>query len=151
MYQYSHDDDTPTTYAAKLISQGHTADEVRQIMQREKITFPSISEALNDFLGKKNLSVNTVASLSDMDPATIYRIMNRERNPSRNVIIRIAMALALNLEETQLLLKSGNCASLSASRARDLLIMDGIIHEKYYEEVNETLVNKGMADLNGRG
>ena len=120
-------------------------------MKEEKFFFPTISDVLNELLGEKNLSVETVAALSDVNPVTIYRIMNKQRNPSRNVILRIAMAMELSIEETQVLLKSGNCSLLSASRERDLIIMEGIINGKYYDVVNDTLTSKNMLNLDGRG
>ena len=76
--------------------------------------------------------------------------MNKQRNPGRNVILRIAVALALSFEETQVLLKSGNCSLLSASRDRDLVIMEGIAQEKDYESINEELIARNMIDLNVR-
>lgn len=143
--------DSPTVYAAKLIAKGYIPDEVTEIMKREKIVFPTISGVLNEMLGTKNLSVEVVAGRADIDPATIYRFMSKKRNPSRNALLRIAMGMELSLEETQVLLKSGNCAALSASRERDLEIMNGIIKKKYYDEVNAALIKKNLPDLDGRG
>ena len=143
--------DSPTTYAAGLIARGYTPDEVAEIMKREKIVFPTISSVLNEMMGAKGLNMEDVAGRADIDPATIYRFMSKKRNPSRNALIRIAMGMELSLEETQILLKSGNCAALSASRERDLEIMNGIIKKKYYIDVNEALKKKNLPDLDGRG
>lgn len=142
---------SPTVYAANLIANGYTPDEVKEIMKREKMAFPTISGVLNELIGAKNLTVDIVAGRADIDPATIYRFMNKKRNPSRNALLRIAMGMELSLEETQVLLKSGNCAALSGSRERDIEIMDGIINKKYYDEVNDVLHRKNLPDLNGRG
>lgn len=142
---------SPTTYAAGLIARGYTPDEVAEIMKREKIIFPTISSVLNEMMGAKGLNMEDVAGRADIDPATIYRFMSKKRNPSRNALIRIAMGMELSLEETQILLKSGNCAALSASRERDLEIMNGIIKKKYYIDVNEALKKKNLPDLDGRG
>jgi len=143
--------ESPTVYAANLITKGYTPDEVREIMKHEKIVFPTISSVLNEMIGAKGLTVEIVAGRADIDPATIYRFMSKKRNPSRNALLRIAMGMELSLEETQVLLKSGNCAALSASRERDLEIMNGIIKKKYYDEVNDSLIKKGFPDLDGRG
>lgn len=142
---------SPTVYAANLIAKGYSPDEVRDIMKQEKILFPTISSVLNEMIGAKNLTVEIVAGRADIDPATIYRFMSKKRNPSRNALLRIAMGMELSLDETQVLLKSGNCAALSASRERDLEIMNGIIKKKYYDEVNAALIEKNLPDLDGRG
>ena len=49
------------------------------------------------------------------------------------------MAMALNIQETQVLLKSANCALMTAARERDLIIMEGIAQEKDYETINDTI------------
>ncbi len=133
------DKKTPTELAAYYFEQGHSPEEVIEIMKKRKINYPSISEVMHEFMDNKNLSVRDISDLSDINQATIHRIMNQERNPGRNAVIRIAMAMALTFEETQVLLKSANCAMLSAMRERDLIIMEGIAQEKDYETVNETI------------
>ncbi len=147
----STDTVSPTEHAAYLISKGYTPDEVIAIMKREGIMYPTIAGVINEFLGQKNMTVDTLAGRSGIDPSTIFRIMSKQRNPSRNVLIRMALALGLTLEETQVLLKSGNCAALSAGSPRDLILMDGIINKKYYTDLNEILVQKGFVDLDSRG
>lgn len=133
------DNKSPTELAAYYFEKGSSPEEVEAIMLKRKIRFPTISQVMNDFMGKKNISVERISDLSDINPSTIYRIMNSERNPTRNAIIRIAMAMPLNFHETQVLLKSADCSLLSASRERDLIIMEGIAQVRDYETVNETL------------
>lgn len=138
---------SPTTFAAKLILEGHSPDEVKRIMESRKMSYPAVSNVLDEFMSRKNLSADALADMSGIDSSGIHRIMNGQRNPSRNILIRIAMALSLSVEETQVLLKSGNCAPLSAARERDLIIMDAIIHGKNYDGVNDLLVSKQMPVL----
>ena len=140
-------EETPTTFAAKLILEGHTPEEVKAIMEQRNMNYPSVADVLNEFMSKKKRSVDELSEKSGVNSVSIQRIMNRQRNPSRNILLRIAMALSLSVEETQVLLKSGNCTTLSASRDRDLIIMDAIIHGKNYDDVNELLVSKDMPVL----
>lgn len=141
---------TPTQMAAQYFEKGYTPEQVQDVMRNKKILYPTISEVLNEFMGRENISVEKLSILSDVKVSTIYRIMNRQRNPNRNTILRLALALALSFEETQVLLKSGNCSLLSAARERDLVIMSGIANELDYESVNKELTEKGMPDLNVR-
>lgn len=141
---------SPTEIATYYFEHEYSVEEVEKVMKQRKITFPTITEVMSDFMKSKDISVRDISNLSDMNQATIHRILNKERNPGRNVILRIAIAMALNIQETQILLKSGNCAQLSVIRKRDLVIMEGIAQEKDYETINETLKEKGMPDLNMR-
>ena len=147
----SSDKFPPTQYAAELIAQGHSVEEVQRIMREQHIASPTFAGVLNELMGKKDLTVDIVAGEAEIDPATIYRCMNGQRNPSRNALLRIALAMELSMDETQKLLKSGNCSSLSITRDRDLVIMDGLINKRDFLQVNAALEAKGFADLNGRG
>ena len=147
----NNEDMTPTQWAARLISEGYSPDEVERIMRREGIIFPSFIGVLNEMLGKKNMNVEVLAGFSGMVPSTIYRYLNRTRNPSRNVLIKMALGMGLSLEETQVLIKSGNCSALSGSRKRDLIIMDGVIHKKNFADLNCALDEKGYPNLESKG
>ena len=141
-------DMTPTEFAAYYFEKGYTPEQVRELMSKKKLLFPTISEVLNEFMGREDVSVDKLSILSDIKKSTIYRIMRRERNPTRNTILRMAIALALNFEETQVLLKSGNCSLLSASRDGDLVIMNGISQSMDCEAINNELAARDMPDLN---
>ncbi len=142
---------TPTEYAAELMQREFTSEEVAEILKQQKIVYPSINDALLSFSGKKNMSYEALADFSGINKATIYKIANRKLNPGRNVLLRIAFALRLSLAETQVLLKAGQKAQLSASKNRDLIIMEGIIHEKFIDDVNKELEEKEFQDLNAKG
>ena len=142
---------TSTQLAARLISEGYSPEQVEQIMRREGVTFPTIAGVLNEMLGKKNMSVDVLAGFAGVDPSTIHRFLERTRNPSRNMLIKLALAMELSLEEAQVLIKSGNCSALSGTRPRDLSIMDGIINKRNYVEVNRSLEEKGFPNLDSKG
>ena len=67
----SSKDMTSTQYAVDLILQGYSATEVQQIMKQRGVNFPTIADTLNELLGKKDLTVEIVAGLAEIDPATI--------------------------------------------------------------------------------
>lgn len=151
MYSQPVDTHTPTQYAADLIEKGYSPDEVREILRNQHLSSPGIKRVLSDLIDNRNLTADLLADFAGIDPATIFRILKGTRNPSRNILIRISLTLKLSIEETQSLLKSGNCAALSGSRERDLIIMQGIIHCHQIDEVNDALTAKGMLTLNSRG
>ena len=139
---------TATDIAAYYFEKGYTPEQVKEIIAKRKMLFPTISEVLNKFMGREDVSVEKLSILSGIKPSTIYRIMRKERNPTRNTILRMAIALALDFKETQVLLKSGNCSLLSASRDRDLVIMNGISQLMDCETINKELEARNMPDLN---
>lgn len=89
-----------------------------------------------------------ISSLSDINPATLYRIVTNRLNPSRNILLRLALEMDLTLDETQILLQSKNCAALSADRPRDIVIMDAISHKRGVDGTNQDLENYDFPGLN---
>lgn len=140
----------PTIYATELLEQGYSIEEVQKILKEEHVSFSNFAGVFNELMGLKGLTVDIIAGRAEIDPATIYRFMKEQRNPSRNALLRIALSMELTMEETQRLLKSGNCSTLSITRERDWLIMDAVIHKKDFTQVNELLTTKGHPDLSGR-
>ena len=143
-------DMTPTMMAAYYFEKGYSVEKLNEVLRSRKVIFPTISDVLNEFMGRQDMSVSTLAILSDMNQATIHRIMKKERNPGRNAVLRMAIALNLSFDETQVLLKSGNCALLSATRERDLVIMKGITDGVTYEALNDELEARNMPNLNAK-
>lgn len=143
-----HIEDYPNTEAVvnMLHAKQLTAD---QLAKNAKL--PSLSSCLNEMMGRRNLSVEVTAGLADMNRATLHKIMTQKINPSRNVLLRLALALSMTFEETQTLLKSGSCAALSGRRERDLFIIEGITNRRTFDEVNANLIRYGFADLYSKG
>ena len=126
-----------TQYAHRLMLNGYALDEIKKLLAEEGIGFPIISEVLDGFITeykqKTGISISEIARKADIDQANLHKILDRKRNPERNTIIRIAMALELSFNDTQILLKSGNCSLLSPSRESDLTIMQTIIKNESCE------------------
>lgn len=133
---------SPTEIAIDLIKRGKSLNTV---IQEAKL--PTLSAYLFEFICKKNISVDTVAGLADLNKTSLYRILNGEMNPRPNVLIRLSRVLDMDIEETQKLLKCGNCASLSGSKPRDVYIMDGIIHNRTITEISDILTEHSLPDL----
>ena len=135
-----------TAAVIDLIRQGYDLEELSR-----KVRMPSLPDCLNEMMEKRNLSVAVTAGKADVNETTLYNIMAQRKAPSRNLLIRIAFALEMSLDETQVLLKSGNCAALSGLRKRDVFILAGIISKKTFDEVDDTLKENGFPGLYSRG
>lgn len=141
-----------TQYAQRLMLNGYPLDEIKKLLAEEGIGFPIISEVLDGFISdykeKTGLSISELARKADIDQANLHKILDRKRNPERNTIIRIAMALELSFNDTQILLKSGNCSLLSPSRESDLIIMQTIIKNESCSS-NDKITWEELDDLLG--
>lgn len=135
-----------TEMIVRMIHEGHSLEELAKTTK-----LPSLASCLNEMMGRKRMTVEAAAGLADLNTATVHKIMAHKINPTRNTLLRLALALEASFDETQILLKSGNCAALSGSRQRDLYIIDGIESKKTFDVVNEALRAHGFLDLYSKG
>lgn len=133
---------SPTHSVINLLKQGKSLENIL-----EEVNLPSLGAYIFEFICKTNCSVEVIAGFADLNKTSLYRILNGEINPHRNVLLRLSRVLNMNIDETQQLLKCGNVALLSGRRPRDVVIMDGIIHNNDIADINENLEKHKMPDL----
>lgn len=128
-----------------VISRLNNGASVTQILREVK--GPALGDYLYVFLCKTSRSVETIAELAGLNKSSLYRILNAEVSPQRNVLLRLSRVLNMNLSETQNLLKTGNLATLSGSNPRDIIIVDGIIRGSDIADISSKLTEFGYSDL----
>ena len=133
---------TPTEHAILRLKNGVPVTHILQDTQS-----PSMGDYLYGFLCKTDRSMEAISGLAGLNKSTIYRILNGEVSPQRNVLLRLARTLEMDLSETQKLLKIGKVASLSGSDPRDIIIMDGIMRSRDIVDICNRLMRSGYSDL----
>lgn len=100
------------------------------------ITF---GEYLETLLLSYNFSKSDIIKNSTLNRTYAYQIFNNSKHPSKDKVIQIALAMHLNLDETNNLLALSNSGSLYPKVKRDALIIFGLSHKLTLNEVNELL------------
>lgn len=129
-----------TETAVGLLQNGTPVTEILNHVQRL-----TLGDYLYGFL--RDRSVEAVAGLAGLNKSTLYRILNAEVSPQRNVLLRLSRILNMDLSETQTLLKLGNLATLSGSNLRDIVIIDGILRNLDIVDICNQLTKNGFSDL----
>lgn len=132
----------PTEAAVNRLKNGVS---VTEILHETKS--PTLGDYLFNFLSKTTCSVEAIAGLAGLNKSSLYRILNGEVSPQRNVLLRLSRILNMDLDETQKLLKIGNSASLSGSTPRDIVIIGGIINNQDIVDICNHLTENGFPDL----
>lgn len=108
---------------------------------------PKLSAHLTELLIAKGLSNDELAAYANIGRSTIYKIMSGKQLPEQDLLLRIAFVLELTGEETQLLLKTGHRAQLTADRPRDIAIIYGLQNGLTLSEMDSILMERGMTPL----
>jgi hypothetical protein len=102
---------------------------------------------LNALMGKRDMSTQQLFEQARLERSTGFKIMNGQRRPSRDVLLRVALVLKLDLEEAQQLLKVGRHAPLTPRDSRDQAVIRGLLHKKSLYDVDEILDRQGEEPL----
>ena len=97
---------------------------------------------LKELLKRKGMRMSQVADRSNKGEY-IYQVFRGIKNPGRDVVLCIALAMKLDLEEVQYLLRIGRMICLDARNRRDSIVMFGIVRGISVAEVNDILYEFG--------
>lgn len=102
---------------------------------------------LDTLISERNLSIPDVGVKALLSRSFTYQIFSGDRVPSRNIILRIALALELSLDDTQRLLKLADRGALYPKIKRDAVIIYGINNRLGLYKTDETLLSLGLESV----
>ena len=106
----------------------------------------TLAEYLNHLLAEKHLSKMNVVRDSSLERLYAYHIFaGRKRNPSRNKVISLALAMKLTPEETQYLLYYAGAEHLYVRNPRDSILWYALDH--HMSVVDTNIMLQKMSEL----
>lgn len=122
-----------------------TEKNLEKYLQRNEEEFlPPLHEYLTKILAEKKLDLREVVKKSNLNRIYVYHIFSgRRKNPSREKILAIGIAMKLNLEEMQNLLKNSRQRFLYPRDFWDSVIISAIEQKLNVLETNELLEQLG--------
>lgn len=101
---------------------------------------------LKELLAKTHLRTSQVANLS-CKGEYIYQVFRGIKNPGRDVILSIALAMQLSLEETKRLLRISHKPTLDVRDRRDSIIIFALSRKLSVPDTNDILYEFKMLCL----
>lgn len=95
---------------------------------------PRLHDLLNDYLEVKKLTKADVIRRLNIDRNYGYQMFNGKRVPTRNLLIRLALMLELDIEQTDYLLKLAGKPMLYVRNIVDARVFYSIKHQMDYEK-----------------
>ena len=107
-----------------------------------------LHEYLSSLLAEKNLDKSEVIAASQLNNSYAYHIFSGIRkNPSRSKILALAIAMGLNLDEVQYLLRYAKQSPLYPRNPWDSTIIFAVEQKLSVMETNELLHRLGETEL----
>ena len=122
---------------------------LRGYLRRNSDEFVSpLNEYLDKLLTEKNLTKKEVIERSGLNREYAYHIFSGlKKNPSRPKILALAMAMGLNLEEVQYLLRYAGLGLLYPRNQWDAIIISAVEQKFNVAQTNELLYRLGEKTL----
>ena len=110
---------------------------------------PSFSQALLSLIDAKGMNDVEVYKRANLDRRLFSKIRKRNYKPSKQTALALAIALELNIDETEQLLAYAGY-SLSSELVSDLIVAHSIKKQRYdINKINEVLHQYGQPLLGG--
>ena len=125
------------------------SDDVKKFLNDNAENFHrfTLAEYLKHLLAEKNLSRAQVIRDSQLDEGYTNHIFGGRKNPSRDKIFALALAMKLSAKETDYLLYYSGHEKLYARNERDDVIAYALDNHKNVLETNELLTDLNMQPL----
>jgi cyanate lyase len=134
---------------SKIVEELHLCDEFRTFYDENKeyMIDKSLAELLDSYIKAKNLHKSDIIHNSGLSEVYTYQIFSGIRTPERKKLLALAVAMGLNFEETQTLLKSAGYAPLYIKIPFDSIVIYGLYKGLSTSEINELLFDHGFKTL----
>lgn len=123
------------------------ASETPALLAGAEFARPELSSTLSRLLEERGWRAADAIRACYLERSYGYQMFNGTRPPTRNFLLRLALALELGEEEAQrLLLRAGRPELYPRSRA-DAAVLYGLTHRLSLEETDELLLSLGEEGL----
>lgn len=131
-----------TTQLITLLNQNTPLDDILEILP--DLDFVSYLEAC---LEKKDLKKSEVIEKTNLQKNYAYQICNGTKKGSKEKIIQLALAMHLDLHDTNNLLSLSNNGLLYAKVKKDAILIYALQHHYNLYQTNELLLAHGFEIL----
>ena len=142
----------PVKDTAQLENELSEADDVKKFLDdnTENLRKFTLAEYLKHLLAEKNLLKAQVIRASELDAVYAHHIFGGRKNPSREKILSLALAMELSVKETDYLLYYAGHEKLYVRDDWDAVISFALENHKTVLQTNELLEELRLPPLIGR-
>lgn len=107
----------------------------------------TISQFLSEYIKAHNLVKSAVIKDAEISEIFGFQVLSGTRNPSRNTLLSLCIAMKMTLDQVQTSLKIAQYAPLYPKHKRDSIIILGIHNGKGVCHINNQLYDNGEETL----
>lgn len=119
------------------------APSIDEFLEERDAPQRNLADYLQELLEAKRLERAQVVRMANLNETFGYQIFKGTRHPSRDKVLQIAFAMALNLREANRALRAAGANELNAKCRRDAIIIFCLDRGCSLQKVNEELYRFG--------
>lgn len=123
------------------------ASETPALLAGAEFARPELRSTLSRLLEERGWRAADAIRACYLERSYGYQMFNGTRPPTRNFLLRLALALELGEEETQRLLRRAGRPELYPRSRYDAAVLYGLTHRLSMEETDELLLSLGEEGL----
>ena len=131
----------------KLLDELLEAPNLDTYIEGHAFDAPALADYLQQLLDAKGLKRVQVVRMANLNETFGYQIFTGQRNPSRDKVLQIAFAMALEQREANRALRAAGVSSLDPKSRRDAIIIFCLDRGCSLQKVNEELYRFGERTL----
>lgn len=133
----------------RLISELFRTDNVEEFLRAHagELVVPSFAAYITRLCKQKKMTVSSALDKADIGVSFGYALFNGSRKPSRDTVIKLAVAFGLNLDETQKLLSAAGFGGLYPKIKRDAVIIYAIQRGYTLYQTQDQLSRQQLTEL----
>ncbi len=134
---------------SKIIDELKLCEEFKSFYSgnKEYMVRNSLAEMLNKLINEKGLHKSEIIKNSELSEVYAYQIFSGRRVPERKKLLCLSIAMELNLDEIQFLLKCAGYSPLYVKIPFDSIVLYGICKKLSVIQINELLFEYGLETL----
>lgn len=138
-------DQKTTDELLQLLSDMHTETDLKEYMEKLEVIqkYHSFSEYLNEKIRESGKTAAFIIQTAQIQRNYGYQILDGSKNPGRNKVIALSLALQLLLEDTQRALILSGESILYSKNKRDSILIFSVQKNLSVQQVNELLFEMG--------
>lgn len=113
-----------------------SSHELEEVLNNKPFNELKFHQKLLRFINENNIDYEKFTEDTKISISYLYKILNGEKTPKRDVIIRFAFALKLGPDETTSLLESAGYCRLDPDKKRDLITIYSLMNKNDIEKLN---------------
>ena len=136
----------------QLISELFDTDDISDFLRQHNFdaVMPAFADYIVGLCERRGVVISQLMIDADVSLSFGYAIFNGTRMPSRDTVIKLAIALELDLDETQKLLAAASRGRLYPKIRRDAVVIHAILHSVGLAETQRQLRENGLDELGAK-